>query len=102
MATIFCCGAIQPYRPHSLTHEDKFRSFMKWATFPQSVSCDTTTHEGSRCSTTPLFVVQVVRQVNFGPLESKRYFAKSKDKEDDFFEVTEMDLVQANYQKLNT
>jgi len=49
------------------------------------------------------YAVQVVRQVNFGPLESKRYFLATKDLDGgvDFHEVTEGDLIEANYEKLN-
>lgn len=102
MTTVFCCRAVQPYRPRPLTHDEKFRSFMKWAEFPQSTSLDPTTNEGQRCLSNPSFVVQLVRQVNFGPLESKRYFAKKEGYHDEFFEVCEHDLIQANFQKLNT
>ncbi|KAF1911663.1 hypothetical protein BDU57DRAFT_543149 [Ampelomyces quisqualis] len=48
-----------------------------------------------------LSIIQVVKQVNFGPLESKRYFAQIKD-DGEFVEVTEQWLVTANFQKLNT
>jgi hypothetical protein len=41
---------------------------------------------------------QVVKQVNYGPLESKRYFVTTGDA---FFEVTEQWLTKANFQKLN-
>lgn len=101
MSTIFCCNSIQPYRPCFLIHDDKFKSFMKWARFPQSTCCDSSTNDGERCSAHPSFVVQLVRQVNFAPLESKRYFAVKNDHGSDFFEVSERDLIQANYQKLN-
>jgi hypothetical protein len=50
------------------------------------------------------YVVQIVRQVNYGPLESKRYFTKAaeEDSEGSFVEVTEGNLIDANYQKLNS
>lgn len=49
----------------------------------------------------PSFAVQLVRQVNFGPLESKRYFIPLSAATDAFKEVTESDLIRANFQKLN-
>lgn len=45
------------------------------------------------------FAVQLVRQVNFGPLESKRYFAPDGTA---FVEVGERALVDANFKKLNS
>lgn len=49
-------------------------------------------------------VVQVVRQVNFGSLESKRYFVSTPSSAGSvsFREITENDLIQANYEKLNS
>jgi hypothetical protein len=46
--------------------------------------------------------VQLVRQVNYGPLESKRYFVSNADASDAFVEVTEQWLVENNLQKLNS
>ena len=48
------------------------------------------------------YAVQLVRQVNYGPLEFKRYFVPAKGKEDEFIEVNEGELIAANFQKLNT
>ncbi|KAI8416622.1 hypothetical protein FOFC_02935, partial [Fusarium oxysporum] len=45
---------------------------------------------------------QLVRQVNYGPLESKRYFIPTDGTESDFVEVIENDLIQAKFQKVNT
>ncbi|EXK76804.1 hypothetical protein FOQG_18468, partial [Fusarium oxysporum f. sp. raphani 54005] len=47
------------------------------------------------------YVVQLVRQVNYGPLESKRYFIPTDGTESDFVEVIENDLIQTNFQKVN-
>ncbi|KAJ0123613.1 mfs multidrug transporter [Diaporthe amygdali] len=98
MASLFCCGSIKPYRPQALSHESKFIQFMRWA----NSTTGTTSSAGSvdLVETAPDFVVQLVRQVNFGPLESKRYFAPTEG--DKFVEVSENDLVQANFQKLNS
>jgi hypothetical protein len=51
----------------------------------------------------PPYAIQVVRQVNYGPLESKRYFIPVKTEgKDEFVELVEDDLIQANFQKLNS
>ncbi|KAF1992312.1 hypothetical protein K402DRAFT_321278, partial [Aulographum hederae CBS 113979] len=52
----------------------------------------------------PKYVIQLVKQVNFGPLESKRYFvmARSSDGGEQFAEVNEYYLVEENYQKVNS
>ncbi|KAK7729438.1 hypothetical protein SLS57_001923 [Botryosphaeria dothidea] len=49
-------------------------------------------------------VIQLVKQINFGALESVRYFAATggKGEEEAFHEVEEADLIAANYQKVNT
>lgn len=50
----------------------------------------------------PAFAIQVVRQINYGPLESKRYFIPRDSTHVEFVEITEHDLIQANFQKLNS
>jgi hypothetical protein len=64
---------------------------------------DSTTGTGIPSDDSSIFAVQVVRQVNYGPLESKRYFVSAKDQEGEmnFHEITESDLIEANYEKLN-
>jgi hypothetical protein len=97
MATLFCCTSIQPYRPQVLAHEPKFRNFMNWtATTPNPSQTSATLN----LDDSSVYVIQLVRQVNFGALESKRYFASSSSSSD-FTEITEQDLITANYQKLN-
>ena len=49
----------------------------------------------------PPFAVQLVRQVNYGPLESKRYFIPAGD-EDAFVEVAEDDLDSGELPKSST
>jgi hypothetical protein len=108
MSTLFCCGSTKPYRPQVLQHEAKFRQFLSWAQFPKEASKQDpadadgpapTAHDLAALNVS--FVVQLVRQVNFGPLESKRYFARVEGQAEDFVEVEEGDLVKANFQKLN-
>jgi hypothetical protein len=47
-------------------------------------------------------VVQIVRQVNYCALESKRYLVVGTGKHESFVEVTEGDLVNADFGKLNS
>ncbi|KAG4261812.1 hypothetical protein FPRO04_09786 [Fusarium proliferatum] len=100
MSTLFCCGAIEPYRPQYLSHQSKFNNFMSWASFPRESTLDETQHDLSQLN--PSYAVQLVRQVNFGPLESKRYFIPQNTSEGQYVEVSEQDLIQANFKKLNT
>lgn len=104
MATsIFCCSDIQPYRPQHLDHEQKFHAILAWARFPKTSAASGDANVIAE--TNPLYAAQIVRQVNYGPLESKRYFIAvggKGDEEEPFKEVTERDLVEANYEKLNS
>lgn len=50
----------------------------------------------------PAFIVQFVRQVNFGRLETKRYFMPVEQVANEFVEIMEDDLLRANFQKLNS
>ncbi|KAM3556918.1 hypothetical protein ARSEF4850_005306 [Beauveria asiatica] len=95
---LFCCSSIRPYRPQHLAHESKFTSFVTWASFPTESRIDYAAN--LRVIHAP-FAIQLVRQVNYGPLESKRYFIPHADTKDIFDEVVEDDLIRANFQKLN-
>jgi len=84
--------------------EAKFDAFLNWARASETASVSSLPNasdylaiNGSSC-----FVIQLVRQVNYGPLESKRLFAKTAYPDMGFGEVTEQDLIQANYQKVNS
>jgi hypothetical protein len=72
---------------------------MAWASFPKESSPE---GDVNVSNVAPSFAVQLVRQVNFGALESKRYFIPTDSTESDFLEITEGDLIQANFQKVNT
>ncbi|KAJ4169621.1 hypothetical protein NW754_005773 [Fusarium falciforme] len=73
MTSCFCCDAIRPYRPQHLDHEAKFTRFMAWVHKEESESAPVTGAESTNLNDIhPSFAVQLVRQVNFGPLESKR------------------------------
>jgi hypothetical protein len=101
---VFCCSNLQPYRPKTLDHEPKFTDFISWA---KRASLGTSGAAG-KSSDTPgatehyPYAVQLVRQVNFGPLESKRYFVPEDNPARDFVEITADDLVDANFEKVNS
>jgi hypothetical protein len=92
MLLVFCCSNAQGYKNCSLSHEDKFRTFMSWAAYPKESSTGST--DALRDALTVTLAIQVVRQVNYGPLESKRYFVHTGDA---FVKVTEQWLVSANF-----
>lgn len=110
MSSIFCCSSASPYRPSLLLHEDKFVSFIDWARVSHSSIDPNSGSFFQDPSNLPAFVVQFVQQINFGPLESKRYFAPCSTTSSTvtdgsgtaFVEVVEQDLITANFQKLNS
>jgi hypothetical protein len=105
--SIFCCLNFQPYpyRPRLSDHEAKFSDFMSWA---KQTTLSTEPSAARGLPTVPRdisqlpYAVQLVRQVNFGPLETKRYFTPESGSGKRFVEVTEEDLVNANFEKLNS
>lgn len=99
MAPCFCCGAIQPYRPQRLDHEAKFTGFMRWA---QPWAGDEAITGLAFSNGTPNYAVQLVCQVNYGPIESKRYFVPAPEQGDGYVEATERELIENNFQKLNS
>lgn len=103
MASLFCCEDIQPYRPQYLLSQTYFTTFMDWAAFPKTSSTPSSDGEGANNLDTakPDFVIQLVRQVNYGPLESTRYFSRVNGQDEAFLEVVEKDLIDANFKKLN-
>jgi hypothetical protein len=100
MDTVFCCSSIQPFKPRIIDHQQKFRTFKAWAETAGNTSTSSVSSNTSTLSNGSPYVVQVVRQVNYGPIESKRYFAHGGN--DTYLEVTEKDMIDANYQKLNS
>ena len=97
--TIFCCSSVSPYRPRRLDHETKFTAFTRWAlvqkSYPPVDNGSTSTLNGA------LYAVQLVRQINYGPQESIRYFVPASDGSN-FAEATEDDLIKSNFEKLNS
>ena len=99
MSAIFCCSSISPYRPRLLDHEAKSKAFMRWASLHKSsLSVD---DESALTVNSAPYAVQLVRQVNYGPQESIRYFVPAKN-DSDFTETTEDILVESNFEKLNS
>ncbi|KAF4344809.1 major facilitator superfamily transporter [Fusarium beomiforme] len=89
MSTLFCCNDIEPYRPQYLSHQSKFNNFMSWGSFPKESSLISVDNNHDFSQINPAYAVQLVRQVNFGPLESKRYFIPKDSSENDYVEVSE-------------
>jgi hypothetical protein len=76
---------------------------MQWASYPRETT-PRRREDGQSISAdfNPPFAVQLVRQVNYGPLESKRYFIPTEGEENEFVEIVEDELIRANFQKLNS
>lgn len=98
MREVFCCSNMEPYRPRRLDHEPKFTAFMTWA---GSVTTSLTSNDRRAPVSSAPYAVQIVRQVNFGPQESIRYFIPAGGGSV-FAEATEDDLLKANFEKLNS
>ena len=76
---------------------------MAWAAFPKEAPLAASSgNEMQTAKLKPPFAVQLVRQVNFGPVEDKQYFMPLKEASEAFVEVMEDDVLQANFQKLNS
>jgi hypothetical protein len=105
MEPIYCCSEVAPFRPKRLDHEAKFTAFSDWAWSSKTETADTPSDAiKTAWDLSTSYVIQLVKQVNFGPLESKRYFLviAFPTSPYSFVEVTEKDLIDANYQKLNS
>ncbi|RYP42426.1 hypothetical protein DL768_010347 [Monosporascus sp. mg162] len=98
MPDVFCCSDIEPYRPRRLDHEPKFTAFLGWAGRPTTSLAPT---DGGPLASGAPYAVQIVRQINFGPQESIRYFVPASNGSD-FVEATEDDMLKANFEKLNS
>ena len=99
---VFCCSYLQPYRSETLDREAKSTDFISWAK-RASLSTSSATGNTTPCGTELYpYAVEVVRQVNYGPLESKRYFVPENSPGRDFVEVTADDLVDADFEKMNS
>ncbi|KAF2635340.1 hypothetical protein P280DRAFT_536420 [Massarina eburnea CBS 473.64] len=98
MSAIFCCSGTQGYKNKTISEESKFREFITWVAFPKESKIQT-----EDLPSTATLAIQVVKQVNYGPLENKRYFIHNSNGsgETAFVEVAEQWLINANFQKLN-
>jgi hypothetical protein len=96
MATILCCPSVRPYRPRLLDHEDKFQAFLRWIP-----SAKLSVDESCAIIDNAPYAVQVVKQVNYGPQESIRYFVPTIDGAH-FVEMNEDSLIKSNFEKLNS
>ncbi|KAF2808302.1 uncharacterized protein BDZ99DRAFT_51551 [Mytilinidion resinicola] len=85
MSAIFCCSAITPYPPRQLDHEAKFGAFIRWTGIQTTSSV--LVDSSSLVSGAP-YAIQPVRQINYGPQESIRYFVPASNGAD-FAEATE-------------
>ncbi|KAA6408387.1 MAG: hypothetical protein FRX48_08129 [Lasallia pustulata] len=103
MGPPFCCVNIDPCRSRPLDHDNKFSTFITWAREMLEGSEPVIDDPIIPSLEGKPYAVQLVRQVNYGPLESKRYFVPRGGQGDQgYLEVTEGDLVNANFQKLNS
>ncbi|KAJ5836953.1 hypothetical protein N7447_002979 [Penicillium robsamsonii] len=94
MSNLFCCTTIQPTNHPNPEHEQTFTDFTKWAlTIIGNLTGSADPAEASVC-------IQLVRQINSGPIESIRYFVGS-DKHGNFEEVAEDGSPDANFVKMN-
>ncbi|KAL7779010.1 hypothetical protein CFE70_008513 [Pyrenophora teres f. teres 0-1] len=98
MTSIFCCSNTRGYKNRTLSHEPKFLAFLTWANYLQESSI--VPADAAPLPSNASFAVQVVKQINYGPLDGKRYFVAADDGA--FVEVTEQWLINANFEKLNT
>lgn len=57
--------------------------------------------DGSSPVSSAPYAIQLVRQINYGPQESIRYFVPASDGSY-FTEATEDDLLKLNFEKLNS
>lgn len=94
MSYILCCPNDQAYKSQILGHESEFRQFLSWGRYPKQSSVGGTVE-----MTDNTHVVQVIRQINYGLLEFKRYFLKTNS--GTFVEVDEKWLINAKFQKQN-
>lgn len=96
MSAIFCCTSINPYRPGRLDHDAKLDAFMQWA---QLQTTSLVLEDNSSLVSNAPYAIQLVRQVNYGPQESIRYFVPASNS---FAEATEDDLLKINFEKVNS
>lgn len=108
----FCCDNIKPYPRASRTdHDGKFNPYIKVASDTTAKDSKTST-AGSTDSNQPAdqypYIIQFVKQVNYGPVVFRRFFApaastnSSESESKRYIELAEEDLIAANFIKVNT
>ncbi|KAI0789185.1 hypothetical protein C8Q75DRAFT_766887 [Abortiporus biennis] len=73
MSTLFCCTAREQYKPRTVVHELTLNSFVGWSKFPKQSIC-----ESDELNQNVDYVIELLRQIDFGPEESRRYFLVMK------------------------
>jgi hypothetical protein len=114
-STIFCCSQIKPYpRRTSTDHDHKFNPFIEaglTSIEAPTIICSSADDDlkAAALSEERSFAIQLVRQVNYGPLESTRYFTPSPESaastsvaESRYIELSEEDLIATNFTKVNS
>ena len=82
--SLFCCSDFKPYKNIRTDYEAHFDAFLSWATGSGRQAAANVPADG--------FVVQFVKQRNYGPLEAKKYFKRTSSG----FESTDEDFVISN------
>ncbi|KAJ6592421.1 hypothetical protein B0H19DRAFT_1364953 [Mycena capillaripes] len=88
---------LAPYRARRTSHEPKFAAFLDFvdkSSLAQTASRDTSA-----------YAIELVTQINFGPVLSKRYFASGAlggSNAAAFVEVTEAQVIEMNLKKANS
>ena len=105
MPTIFCCSDVRA--SHTLGNDEKLNTFLNWAAYPTERAVHPTVEQDDKLADSdyPYYIrlAKMVNTINFGPVETKRYFAPmgEKDGAKVFVELAESDLksIAANYTK---
>ena len=84
------------FRSQKLDHEAKFDGFMKWA---GDEATSPALQDGYFLVSNASYAIQLVRQINYVPQESIRYFIPRNKS---FMEATEDDLLKPNFEKMNS
>lgn len=74
-----------------IDHDQKFKTFVEWAAFPKEAGVGGEAQGLANLGNPHVF--QLVKQVNYGAVESRRYFARTEggNGEVTYLEVTESD-----------
>ncbi|KAL4244108.1 hypothetical protein ABKN59_010734 [Abortiporus biennis] len=87
MSTLFCCTAREQYKPRTVVHESTLNSFVKWSKFPKQSICESDEATLRELNQNVDYVIELLRQIDFGSEESRRYFLVMKGPDEPFVEV---------------